>query len=194
MWKIPLNSSLPETITGEITIKVGDKITTDHIVPSGSRMKYRSNIEKYSEFVFEILDPSFHDRATKIRDRGFCNIIVGGYSYGQGSSREHAALCPMFLGVRAVIAKTIERIHKNNLINFGIIPFTFVDGLDYEWIDQGDILDILDIRHVLKSGRIATVIDKTKNKTFDVDIDLSQRERQIVLAGGTLPYSRTQSD
>jgi aconitate hydratase len=190
MGQVPLNPPLPETIIGEITIKVGDEITTDHIVPSGSRMKYRANVAKYAEFVFEVIDPSFHDRATKIRDKGKYNIIVGGFSYGQGSSREHAALCPMYLGVKAVVAKSIERIHRDNLVNFGIIPFAFVSKADYDWIDQGDELEIPDIRRVLQKGDIATVINRTKNKTFEVSIDLSQREREITLVGGTLPYTK----
>ncbi len=139
---VPKNSALPEIIQAQVTIKVGDKITTDHIIPAGARMKYRSNIPKYSEFVFENVDAGFAKRANKIKDAGKQNIIVAGLSYGQGSSREHAALCPMYLGVRAVIAKSLERIHAANLINFGILPLTFrVEG-DYDKIDQGDDLEI----------------------------------------------------
>ncbi|PKL12737.1 MAG: aconitate hydratase, partial [Spirochaetae bacterium HGW-Spirochaetae-6] len=116
----PVNQELPEKISGELSLKVGDKITTDHIMPAGFRLKYRSNIEKYSSYVFEPVDPAFAKRAAANRDRGAHNIIVGGWSYGQGSSREHAAMCPMFLGVKMVIAKSFERIHTDNLINFGI--------------------------------------------------------------------------
>ena len=115
----------PILISGQVTIKVGDKITTDHIIPAGARMKYRSNIPKYSEFVFENVDASFAKRALALKEAGKHNIIVAGLSYGQGSSREHAAICPMYLGVRAVIAKSLERIHAANLINFGILPLTF---------------------------------------------------------------------
>ena len=128
----PFNSPMPANISGIVTIKVGDKITTDHIIPAGSRMKYRSNVPKYSEFVFEIVDNTFYKRAVEYRDKGKHNIIVGGLSYGQGSSREHAALCPMFLGVKVVIAKSFERIHSANLINFGIIPLTFKTETDYD--------------------------------------------------------------
>jgi aconitate hydratase len=190
MGQMPLNSPLPEIILGEVTIKLGDQVTTDHIVPGGSRMKYRSNIKKYAEFVFEVVDLYFYARSMKIRDEGRHNIIVGGFSYGQGSSREHAALCPMYLGVRAVLAKSIERIHRANLINFGIIPFTFVREADYDWINQGDELEIPGIQRVIHENNKATIVDRTKNKTFEVSIELSEREREIILSGGTLPYVR----
>ncbi|MFH0844167.1 MAG: aconitate hydratase, partial [Pseudomonadota bacterium] len=190
MGSLPMNTPLPETIAGEVTIKVGDKVTTDHIVPSGSRMKYRSNIAKYAEFLFEVLDPSFHDRALRIRDEGRHNIIIGGYSYGQGSSREHAALCPMYLGVKAVIAKSIERIHRSNLINFGIVPFIFANEADYDWILQGDELAIHDIRRVLEKNGMVTVMNTTRNENFTVSIELSDREKEIIFAGGSLRYIR----
>jgi aconitate hydratase len=179
---------MPDKINGIVTIKVGDKITTDHIIPAGARMKYRSNVPKYSEFVFEIIDPKFHERAKQIQDTGKFNIIVGGVSYGQGSSREHAALCPMYLGVKAVIAKSMERIHKANLVNFGIIPLKFKNEKDYDDIDQNDDLEILDIPNLLKKGKPLIVKDKTKSKTFEVEYDLSEREKMILLAGGTLNY------
>ena len=188
MGPVPLNKPLPETIAGEATIKLGDKITTDHIVTSGSRLKYRSNPAKYAEFVFEVVDPSFYSRASRIRDDGRYNIIVGGLSYGQGSSREHAALCPMYLGVRVVVAKSIERIHKANLINYGIIPFTFANEKDCEWIDQGDELEIPDIRRLVLKSNTAAIIDKTRDRAFEVSLDLSERERAIIVAGGTLPF------
>ena len=182
----PKSTPMPDEIKGVVTIKVGDKITTDHIIPAGARMKYRSNIPKYSEFVFEIIDPKFHEKAKKIRETGKFNIIVGGVSYGQGSSREHAAICPMYLGVKAVIAKSLERIHKANLVNFGIIPLKFKNENDYEIIDQNDELEIPNITTLLKKGEKITIKDKTKNKTFDVEYDLSDREKKILLAGGTL--------
>jgi len=186
----PSSTPLPDTIRGEVTIKVGDKITTDHIIPAGSKMKYRSNVPKYSEFVFEIVDPTFHDRAVKIRDAGKHNIIVGGLSYGQGSSREHAALCPMYLGVKAVIAKSLERIHKANLINFGIIPLTFKNDEDYASIDQGDELEIPNIRAIIKEGEKLVVKNKSKGIEFEVNYELSEREKEIILAGGTLAYMK----
>ena len=186
----PASSPMSDTIKGKVTIKVGDKITTDHIIPAGSKMKYRSNVPKYSEYVFEIVDPTFHDRAETIRDSGKHNIIVGGLSYGQGSSREHAAICPMYLGVKAVIAKSLERIHTANLINFGIIPFTFKNESDYETIDQGDELEIPNIKKIIKDGKTVVVKNKTKGTELEVDYTLSDRQRRILLAGGTLAFMK----
>jgi len=190
----PHSSPMADSIRGETTIKVGDKITTDHIIPAGSKMKYRSNVPKYSEFVFEIVDDTFHDRASGIRDSGRHNIIVGGLSYGQGSSREHAALCPMYLGVKAVIAKSLERIHTANLINFGIIPLTFKQDTDYDGIEQGDELEIPDIRTTIESGNPVMVRDISKGTQFEVDCQLSDRQKKIILAGGTLAYMSSQNE
>jgi len=190
----PSSSPMPEVIGGPVTIKVGDKITTDHIIPAGSKMKYRSNVPKYSEFVFEIVDSTFHDRAEKIRDDGKHNIIVAGLSYGQGSSREHAALCPMYLGVKAVIAKSLERIHLANLINFGIVPLTFKNDADYDAIEQGDELEIAGIRKAIRRVEPLVVQNKTKGTRFEVDCELSDRQRDILLAGGTLAYMKDRSD
>ena len=189
----PKNSALPEIIQAQVTIKVGDKITTDHIIPAGARMKYRSNIPKYSEFVFENVDATFAKRAYKIKEAGKQNIIVAGLSYGQGSSREHAALCPMYLGVRAVIAKSFERIHAANLVNFGILPLTFrVEG-DYDNIDQGDDLEIIGARKIIATGGDLLVQNKTKGTSFYVSCILSIRQRQIILAGGALNIRDTKS-
>jgi len=184
----PQNDPLPEHIKGPIGIVVGDKITTDHIMPAGSRLKYRSNIEKYSSFVFEPVDETFSSRAAKNRDNSLHNIIIGGLSYGQGSSREHAALCPMYLGVKAVIAKSFERIHSANLVNFGIVPLTFANDEDYESITVNDDIEIPDIREKLAKNDPITVINKTKKSKFEVEYHLSQRQRDIILAGGTLNY------
>lgn len=182
----PANTALPETISGTIAIKVGDKITTDHIIPAGARMKYRSNIPKYSEFVFENVDPSFATRALASKNAGKHNIIVAGLSYGQGSSREHAAICPMYLGVRAVIAKSLERIHAANLINFGILPLTFINASDYDAVDQGDDLEIAGARNAVLEGKDLIVMNKTKGVSFAVRSVLSGRQKQIILAGGAL--------
>ena len=184
----PSNDPMPQTIDGVVTIKVGDKITTDHIIPAGARMKYRSNVPKYSEFVFEIIDETFEKRATKFRDEGVHNIIVAGLSYGQGSSREHAALCPMFLGVKAVIAKSFERIHSANLINFGIIPLTFKTEEDYDKIDQGDKLEIPNIRKRIENNEPVIVKNLTKETEFEVNYELSTRQKNIIVAGGMLAY------
>jgi aconitate hydratase len=185
----PKNSPLSDSINAEVTIKVGDEITTDHIIPAGAKMKYRSNVPKYSEFLFEVVDANFYQRAKEIKDSGLSNIIVAGVSYGQGSSREHAALCPMYMGVKAVIAKSMERIHKANLINFGILPVTFVNKDDYANIDQGDKLEIPGVRKTLQ-GKTTTikVVNKTKHKEFEVTFDLTERDRKIILAGGSLNY------
>ena len=190
----PTNSPMPADISGVVTIKVGDKITTDHIIPAGSRMKYRSNVPKYSEFVFEIVDDTFYKRAVEYRDKGKHNVIVAGLSYGQGSSREHAALCPMFLGVKAVIAKSFERIHSANLINFGIIPLTFKTGTDYDKIDSGDEIQISDIRRMTTKNELLIVKNLTKGKDFEVNYELSERQREILLAGGMLSYMKNKLD
>ncbi|MCX6662094.1 MAG: aconitate hydratase [Euryarchaeota archaeon] len=185
----PKNTPMPENITAEVTIKVGDEITTDHIIPAGAKMKYRSNVPKYSEFLFEVVDPKFYERAKKIKESGLHNVIVAGVSYGQGSSREHAALCPMYMGVKVVIAKSMERIHKANLINFGIIPLTFVNKDDYTTIDQGDHLEIPGVRTLLSgTGTTMNVKNKTKGKEFTATFDLSERDKHIILAGGSLNY------
>ncbi|OYT28349.1 aconitate hydratase [Thermoplasmatales archaeon ex4572_165] len=186
----PEAQPLKDTISGDVTIKVEDKITTDHIIPAGSKMKYRSNVPKYSTFLFEVVDPDFHDRAEKIRDSGKDNIIVAGLSYGQGSSREHAALCPMYMGVKAVIAKSMERIHNANLINFGILPLNFKDEKDYDGINQGDELEIPDIKSSLKESKNLIVKNKTKGTEFEATYVLSDRQKNVLLAGGTLSYMK----
>ncbi len=195
----PRFTPLPDTLSGVVTIKVGDNITTDHIMPAGRRLKYRSNIAKYAEFVFEPLDDGFYSRAVGNQAKGRYNIIVAGESYGQGSSREHAALCPAFLGVKAVIAKSIERIHRSNLINFGILPLNFDSPSDYDEVEQGDELEIPDVRQRLARNEQMRVIDKGRSRgsgngsgfEFRVCSHLTNREREIVLAGGLLSYIKS---
>ncbi len=172
-----------------VTIKVGDKITTDHIMPAGARLKYRSNVPKYAEFVFEGVDPSFSQRAAENRERGIHNVIVAGLSYGQGSSREHAALCPMYLGVKAVIAKSFERIHTANLINFGILPLLFADEADYDRLAAGDELIIPDVRAKLAHNAPLTLHNVTQNVDLPLTYHLSDRQRNIILAGGMLNFA-----
>jgi aconitate hydratase len=184
----PVNGPMPEEIKGKITIKVGDLITTDHIMPAGSRLKYRSNVPKYSEFVFEPLDKEFSSRASALRDQGVHNLIVAGLSYVQGSSREHAALCPMYLGVKAVLAKSIERIHAANLVNFGIIPLSFSSETDYDSLESGADIRIPGIRKALHQGN-DTVKAVIENIEINLNMNLSQRQREILLAGGLLPYT-----
>jgi aconitate hydratase len=186
--ELPLSQPIPSEIKGEVILKVGDKITTDHIIPAGNKMKYRSNIPKYSEFVFEIIDPTFPQRAKESRDSGKDIIIVGGLSYGQGSSREHAAMCPMYLGVKVILAKSFERIHMANLINFGIIPLTFKNEDDYDKVEQGDEIEIPNIRNIIKEGKTLLIKNKTKKVEFEAEANFSHRQREIILAGGTLSY------
>jgi aconitate hydratase len=157
-------------------------------MPAGSRLKYRSNVPKYSDFVFEPLDKEFSSRASALREKGIHNIIVAGQSYGQGSSREHAALCPMYLGVKAVFAKSIERIHAANLVNFGIIPFSFDDESDYDSLPENAEIRIPGIRKALMNGDdCVTAFHKTKQ--LSLKMNLSGRQRDILLAGGLLPYT-----
>ncbi len=181
---VPKGEPLPDTLKAVCAIKVGDKITTDHIMPAGARLKFRSNIPAYAKFVFEPCDATFHDRCLANRKKGLANVIVAGESYGQGSSREHAALCPMYLGVRAVLAKSIERIHRANLVNFGIVPFLFDDPAAYDAISAGDELAFPDVRAAVAGDGRATV--KVGKRTFSVTSTLSAREKQIILAGGLL--------
>ncbi len=185
----PKNDPMPERLSGEAAIKVGDKITTDHIMPAGPRLKYRSNVPKYATFVFENVDSTFAERCTKNRDAGIHNIIIAGESYGQGSSREHAALCPMYLGVKAVIAKSFERIHADNLVNFGIVPLTFTSSSDYDSIDAGDKLEVSDCKKAIGTGSAVQIKNTTKGTTIKCIASLSDRQRKIVLAGGLLNYT-----
>jgi len=184
----PYTSPLPDELKCVIGLKVGDKITTDHIMPAGPRLKYRSNIPTYARFVFENIDPEFSTRALADKQSGLFTAVVGGASYGQGSSREHAAICPMYLGVRLVIAKSFERIHSDNLINFGIIPLTFKDADSYDAIHIGDRLIIRSLRAlVMESDTIPVEIGTSE---FHFALALSQRQRSILLEGGLLNYTK----
>lgn len=185
----PKNKPLNDSLAGEIAIKVGDKITTDHIMPAGSRLKYRSNVKKYSEYVFEGEDPTFSARAAVLRNRGKSVFIVAGESYGQGSSREHAALCPMFLGVKAVIARSFERIHAANLVNFGILPLVFDDPEDYDRVDLGDQAEINGILDALGADIDLLLEVPVKGLKMRLKYHLSARQREIVMAGGLLNYT-----
>ena len=185
----PTNDPMPEQIKGVIGIKVGDKVTTDHIMPAGSRLKYRSNVPEYSKYVFEPIDKEFPKRAMEAKKQGLATVVVAGESYGQGSSREHAALCPMFLGVKAIIAKSVERIHAANLVNFGIISLSFKNMVDYDKIAQGDEIEIPDLKKRLQNSEPVVLVDKTKNLEIELTYNLSQRQKDILFAGGLLPYT-----
>lgn len=183
--ELPRNAPMPASLSGVATIKVGDKVTTDHIMPAGPRLKFRSNVGRYARYVFEGVDAGFAERAAGHRDAGLHNVIVAGESYGQGSSREHAALCPMFLGVKAVVAKSIERIHKANLVNFGVVPFVFEDASDYDRLSEGDRLEVHGVREAVPRGRAVLHVE---NRGIDIPlrVDASAREAAILLAGGLL--------
>ena len=185
---VPAGVPLAEDLKAVCAIRVGDKITTDHIMPAGARLKFRSNVPQYAKFVFEPCDPNFHDICMANRAKGLANVIVAGESYGQGSSREHAALCPMYLGVKAVIAKSIERIHRANLINFGIVPFTFADPKDADKVSAGDTLELKGIRAAVAGDGVLEVKAKGEGeeRTFMVKTSLSDRERHLILCGGLL--------
>jgi aconitate hydratase len=183
--EVPIRKELDEELTGEIVLKLGDNITTDDIMPAGAQLlSLRSNIPEISKYVFSKIDSTFIRRIKKIKN----SFIVAGENYGQGSSREHAALAPMYLGLKVVIAKSFARIHFNNLLNFGIIPLIFKDKNDYKRIDQGDILAIKNIRNIIQNEK--TIIINIQNKGIKVEtiIDLSPRLRSILLAGGLLNY------
>ncbi|MCI6888811.1 MAG: aconitate hydratase [Ruminococcus sp.] len=184
----PETAPLMETIDAACSLKVGDNITTDHIMPAGAKiLPLRSNIPAISQHCFSVCDESFPTRAKELGK----SIIVGGSNYGQGSSREHAALAPLYLGVKAVLVKSFARIHRANLINAGILPLTFVNESDYDNISQGDELLLADVRKAVEDGKSElTVINKTNGKEIPVLCELSGRTKDIMLAGGLLDYTR----
>ena len=189
----PVNQPLPDELDGVVVIKVGDKIMTDHIMPAGIHLKHRSNIPVYAKVVFECFNeagrPTFAERASAVRDSGKAGIIVGRDSYGQGSSREHAAICPMYLGVKVVAALAIERIHSANLVNFGIVPLVFANPADYDSIGENDSLVFHSLRGQLRPGEPVrgelTKADGTK-KEIVFNHRLSAEDIRIILAGGML--------
>ena len=184
--EFPKSKPFADTLSARLVLKVGDNITTDHIMPAGAKiLPYRSNIPYLSQFCFEVCDPSFADRA-KAAGSG---VIVGGSNYGQGSSREHAALVPMYLGIRCVIAKSFARIHAANLINAGILPLTFADPRDYDAIEPDTQLYIYNIEEGMKQGSL-TVTDQIHGFHFTVNCDMTDRQRAIVMAGGLLNYTK----
>jgi aconitate hydratase len=190
---LPEFDELPESIEGEVSLIVGDNITTDHIMPAGAKiLPLRSNIYAISEYVYHYVDPNFVKRAKEIRDqKGKANIIVGGENYGQGSSREHAALAPRFLGVRAVIAKSFARIHHANLVNFGIVPLEFKHKEDYNKFSLGDELLIPDLKNRLQEGKEIMVINKTTGEEIVCTYNLTPKQISVLLKGGLLNWIKS---
>ena len=188
----PVTTPLPDDIEAPAVLKVGDNITTDHIMPAGAKiLPFRSNIPHLSQFCFKQCDEHFAENCKAAGK----SIIVGGTNYGQGSSREHAALVPLYLGVRAVVTKSFARIHVANLINAGIIPLTFKNESDYDIIEKDDILKLDGIRAAIESGKTEFVLkDETKGRDIPVSLDFSQRQRDMLCAGGLLNYTKLQSD
>lgn len=184
--EFPQNKPFTDDLTAQIVIKVGDNITTDHIMPAGAKiLPYRSNIPYLSKFCFEVCDPEFSQRAQAAGE----GIILGGSNYGQGSSREHAALVPMYLGIRCVIAKSFARIHQANLINAGIMPLTLANPEDYDMLEQDNSLCLSDLHNGLKAGELTVSVEDTE-RTFKVLCQITDRQRRILLAGGLLNYTR----
>ena len=184
--EFPQSRPFRDSLTAKLVLKVGDNITTDHIMPAGAKiLPYRSNIPYLSKFCFEVCDPTFAQRAQAAGE----GIIVGGSNYGQGSSREHAALVPMYLGIRCVIAKSFARIHAANLINAGILPLTFEDPQDYDRLTQDSTLALTDIFSGMDAGQIA-VTDQESGRTFYANCAFTSRQKAILKAGGLLNYTR----
>ena len=188
---------LPENLKGKVLLKCGDKITTDHIMPAGTFLKLRSNVPEYAKVVFNCFNeegkPTFAQRALELKSNGIAGIVVAGESYGQGSSREHAALCPMFLGVRVVIAKSIERIHKANLINFCIVPIEFAQPADYDKISSGDELLIDNLLEAIKSSETVKIANANGSFEFTGKLELSERDREILLSAGLLNFIKAKA-
>ncbi len=186
----PVSEAMSDEISAKCSLKVGDNITTDHIMPAGAKiLPLRSNIPEISKYCFAVCDEKFHDRALELGK----SVIIGGSNYGQGSSREHAALAPLYLGVKAVIVKSFARIHMANLINAGIIPMTFVNEADYDKIDQMDEFKMTNLKAVIGGENELTITDVTKSFDFKVKIDLSMRQREMLIAGGLLNYTKENS-
>lgn len=187
---LPPFDSMPDKFEGTVLLKVGDDISTDEIMPAGAKvLPYRSNIPEISKFVFSQVDETFYERAVKHKDKGF--FVVGGENYGQGSSREHAALAPRYLGLRIVVAVSFARIHWQNLINFGILPLTFVNPGDINKIDQGDVLAAENMIKNLNEGSKILINDKTKNLQVETIHSLSKRQIQMVLKGSLIELIKT---
>lgn len=189
---IPEFDGLPDNLKLDVLLKVGDDISTDEILAGGGRvLPYRSNLPEISKFTYEIIDDTYYDRAMEIRDSGG-HAIIGGTNYGQGSSREHAALAPRYLGLRVVIVKDFARIHWQNLVNFGILPLTFTNEEDYDQLEQGDVLVLNDLRDAIQKGNQINVKVKNKDKEVKAELALSSRQIEVMLKGGLINWVKDQ--
>ena len=185
---VPKGEPPKADLSTTVVLKVGDNITTDHIMPAGTKvLPYRSNVPKLSEFCFTVCDPDFPTRAKEMGG----GIILGGHNYGQGSSREHAAMVPQYLGIKVVIAKSFARIHVANLINFGIIPFTLFNEDDYDKLDMNDEIYIEGFAEAVKNKDVAILVNKRTGDVIPLNLNLTERQREILLSGGMLSYTKS---
>jgi aconitate hydratase len=196
---LPDFDPLPDRLELPVLLKVGDDVSTDEIMPAGARvLPFRSNIPRISEFCFEAIDESYASRAAEARDEGDGHAVVGGDNYGQGSSREHAAIAPRYLGLRAVVVQGFARIHQQNLVNFGVLPLTFADADGYDALDQGDVIVLEGLRAALTEGRrdedgTGELVARNESQGRDVPLRyrLSERQVEVILAGGLIPWMKT---
>jgi len=181
----------PDVLELPILLKLGDNISTDTISPAGARaLPFRSNIAQIAKFSYDLIDATYHDRAVAIHSQGG-HVVVGGRNYGQGSSREHAVLAPRSLGLRLVIAKSVARIHWQNLVNFGVLPLTFIDEADYDRVEQGDVIRVESIHAAIKSGPTISVKNLTRQRTFLARHGLSNRQVDVYMAGGLINLEKS---
>lgn len=191
---IDLYEPVPDEMELPVLLHVGDDLSTDEILPAGARvLPYRSNIEKISEFAFDVVDETYAARAKDVRDQ-VGHAVVGGRNYGQGSSREHAALAPRHLGLRLVLAISFARIHWQNLVNFGVLPLVFEDAAEYAQIEQGDVLRLTELHRRIEHGESIEIHNTTKQRTFAAGHQLSPRQIELMLHGGLIPWVRQRQE
>jgi aconitate hydratase len=187
---LPDLEPLPERLEVTVLLKVGDNLSTDEILPAGARvLPFRSNIPRIAEFAFDMVDQTYPERALALRERGG-HAVVAGANYGQGSSREHAALAPRFLGLRVVLARGFGRIHAQNLVNFGVLPLLFAEPGDYDTIALGDVIEIAVLRRAVRGGPELTVYNRTKGWSQSARHTLSPRQVEVILAGGLVNWMK----
>ena len=189
---LPQFDTLPDSLQLPVLLKVADDVTTDDILAAGTRvLPFRSNIPEISKFIFERIDDTYYKRAMKHQEEG--SLIVGGNNYGQGSSREHAAIVPKYLGVKIIIVKSFARIHWQNLINFGILPLTFFNPKDFEKINQDDVISASDLHSIIRNGTKISLLNETKNETYETEHTLSERQIEIILNGSLINLVKKQN-